>query len=62
MAVNIYVVVRGDDEDDVDICDSRHFMRDLKKRIYSDFRETSGGAMCHFRLDNYDSCTNFACM
>ena len=62
MAVNIYVVVRGNEEDDVDICDSQHFMHVLKRRINSDFRETSGGAMCHFILDDYDSCTNIACM
>ena len=62
MAVNIYVVVRGDEEDDVDVCDSRHFMDALKRRIYRDFEETSGGAMCHFILDDYDFCTNIACM
>ena len=61
VAVNIYVVVRGDEEDDVDVCDSRHFMRALKRRIQSDFKETSGGAMCHFRLHNYTSCGRIEC-
>ena len=59
MAVNIYVVVRGDD---VDICGSRHFMRALRRRIHGDFRNTSGGAMCRFRLDDYDSCTDISGM
>ena len=62
VAVNIYVVVRGDEANDVDICDSRHFMRALKRRIYRDFRETSGGGMCHFRLHHYTSCDNLPCM
>ena len=62
MAVNIYVVVRGDEEDDVDIlCDSQHFMHALKRRIYRDFRETSGGEMCHFRLNDYDLCGSLTC-
>ena len=61
VAVNIYVVVRGNEEDDVDVCDSQHFMCALKNRIYSDFEETSGGAMCYFRLDDYTSCGELIC-
>ena len=61
VSVNIYVVVRGNEADDVNICDSQHFMHALKRRIYSDFRETSGRAMCHFRLDDYTSCGELIC-
>ena len=61
VAVNIYVVVRGDEADDVDVCDSQHFMDALKERIYSDFRGTSGRAMCYFRLHDYTSCGELIC-
>ena len=61
VAVNINVVVRSNEYDYMDGCDSQHFMSALKDRIYSDFEKSPGGAMCHFKLHNYTSCEKIDC-